>query len=159
MHRHLFILLLVLLPLRAFALNEGLGETPLEVDRQTPLATVEGFLDAAHARYMALLPHYLWLSHLPKEQQQAEGERLGRRLMFVLDRALWFDFARLSQEPQGEAPGATSVSLGQVPLGRGTRDIRLRRVAGADGSSTWVFSEGTVRAIDALFEEHGSPLL
>ncbi|EPX60022.1 Membrane protein [Cystobacter fuscus DSM 2262] len=161
MHRNLLVLLVLLSSVSALAggLNEGLGEPPPEVDRQTPSATVTGFLEAAHARYMALLPHYLWLSHLPPEQQRAEGERLGRRLMFVLDRAMWFDFTRIGQEPLGDAPGATSVSLGQIPLGRGTRDIRLRRVEGPDGAPLWVFSEGTVRAIDALFEEHGSPLL
>ncbi|WNG13952.1 mechanosensitive ion channel family protein [Cystobacter fuscus] len=161
MHRNLLVLLLLLSPVSALAggLNEGLGEPPPEVDRQTPSATVTGFLEASHARYMALLPHYLWLSHLPPEQQRAEGERLGRRLMFVLDRAMWFDFARIGQEPLGDAPGAASVSLGQVSLGLGTRDIRLRRVEGPDGTPIWVFSEGTVRAIDALFEEHGSPLL
>ncbi|MFY0583517.1 hypothetical protein ACN28S_62740 [Cystobacter fuscus] len=50
MHRNLLVLLLLLSPVSALALagglNEGLGEPPPEVDRQTPLATVTGFLEA-----------------------------------------------------------------------------------------------------------------
>ena len=140
------------------ALNEGLGEPPAEVDRRTPAATVAGFLEATHARDSARMPHYLWLSHLPKERQQAEGARLALRLMFVVDRTLWFDFSRISQEPQGDPADALHDTLGQVPLGRGVRDIRLRKVSGPGGEPVWVFSEDTVRAIDALFEAHGSPL-
>jgi small-conductance mechanosensitive channel len=152
-----FLWLWWLVPGTGLAFNEGLGEPPPEVERQTPAASVAGFLEAAHARDLAALPHYLSLSHLPAAQQRAEGERLGRRLMFVLDRTLWLDFAALGQEPQ-EA-GADSVSLGQVPLGRGVRELRLRRVVGPDGAPVWVFGEKTVRSIDALFAEHGSPLV
>jgi small-conductance mechanosensitive channel len=140
------------------ALNEGLEEPPPEVDRRTPAATVAGFLEATHARDGARMAHYLWLSHLPKEQQQAEGERLAQRLMFVVDRTLWFDFSRISQEPQGDPEDALHDTLGQIPLGRGVRDIQLRKVSVPGGVPVWVFSEGTVRAIDALFAEHGSPL-
>ncbi|MFY0526292.1 mechanosensitive ion channel family protein [Archangium gephyra] len=165
-----FTLLLLLLPPTGLALgaapgaaagptlNEGLGEPPAEVDRRTPAATVAGFLEATHARDGARMPHYLWLSHLPKERQQAEGERLALRLMFVVDRTLWFDFSRISQEPQGDPADALYDTLGQVPLGRGVRDIRLRKVSGPGGEPVWVFSEDSVRAIDALFEAHGSPL-
>ncbi|WP_043400286.1 mechanosensitive ion channel family protein [Archangium violaceum] len=140
------------------ALNEGLGEPPVEVDRRTPAATVAGFLEATHARDSARMPHYLWLSHLPKEKQREAGERLALRLMFVLDRTLWFDFSRLSHEPQGDAADALHDTLGRVALGRGEREIRLRKVSGPGGEPVWVFSEDTVRAIDALFEEHGSRL-
>ncbi|WP_375772882.1 mechanosensitive ion channel family protein [Archangium gephyra] len=154
-----FLLPLLLAPTTGLALNEGLGEPPPEVDRHTPAATLAGFLEAAHTRDTGLLPHYLWLSHLPKEQQRTEGERLARRLMFVVDRTLWFDFSRISQDAQGDPADALYDSLGQIPLGRGVRDIRLRKVTGPGGPPVWVFSEDTVRAIDALFAEHGSPVL
>ncbi|QRK13705.1 mechanosensitive ion channel family protein [Archangium violaceum] len=164
MHRYLALLSLLLLVvpstgLALNALNEGLGEPPPEVDRRTPSATVAGFLEATHARDVTRMPHYLWLSHLPKEKQRAEGERLALRLMFVVDRALWFDFSRISHDPQGDPADALYDSVGQIPLGQGQRDIRLRKVSGPDGASLWVFSEDTVRAIDALFAQHGSPML
>lgn len=159
-HRPLLALLLLLLaPATGLALNEGLGAPPPEVDRHTPAATVAGFLEATHARDARLMPHYLWLSHLPADRQQAEGERLARRLMFVLDRTLWFDFSRISHEPEGDPAHPRFDTLGQVPLGHGQRDIRLARVEGPGGAPIWVFSEDTVRAIDALFEQHGSPVL
>jgi small-conductance mechanosensitive channel len=159
-HRYLVLFLLFLLaPTAGLALNEGLGEPPPEVDRRTPTATVAGLLEAAHGRDTARMPHYLWLSHLPREQQRAEGVRLARRLMFVVDRKLWFDFSRISQEPEGEPTDPLYDTLGQIPLGRGVRDIRLRKVKGAEGQPVWVFSEDTVRAIDALFKQHGSPLV
>jgi len=159
MLRKLVFVLLLLVPTIGLAFNEGLGEPPPQVERQTPASSVAGFLEAAHSRDMVALPHFLSLSHLAPEQQRAEGERLGRRLMFVLDRTLWLDFSRISEEPTGGSPDTTTVTLGQVPLGRGMRDIRLRRVDGPDGAPVWLFSEKTVRSIDALFDEHGSPLV
>ena len=44
-----------------------------------------------------------------------------------------------------------------IPLGKGTRPIRLERVS-VDGEQAWVFSADTVRAIDRLYAEHGPPL-
>jgi small-conductance mechanosensitive channel len=148
-------LMLLLCSLPALALNEGLGAVPPEVDRRTPFSTAEGFLAAVHAGENGRAAHYLSLSHLPAEQQAAEGAQLARRLMFVLDRALWLDFSRIRQQPGGDEPYEL---LGQVPLKKGGRSIRLQRVDGPEGA-VWVFSEDTVRAIDLLFAEHGSPLL
>ena len=126
--RPILTLLLLLAPSTGLALgsalNEGLGEPPVEVDRRTPAATVSGFLEATHARDSARMPHYLWLSHLPKEKQREEGERLALRLMFVLDRTLWFDFSRISHEPQGDAADGLHDTLGRVSLGRGERARR-----------------------------------
>ncbi len=158
MYRHVALTLLLLWSIPALALNEGLGAPPAEVDRRTPTSTVAGFLDAAHAREDAITPHYLYLSHLPAERQAAEGARLARRLMFVMDRALWLDFSRISQEPEGDPADPRYDTLGQVPLERGARDIRLQRVQGPEGP-IWVFSEDTVRAIDTMFAKHGSPLM
>jgi small-conductance mechanosensitive channel len=151
-------LVLLLSSLPAFALNEGLGAVPLEVDRRTPTSMVEGFLAAAHARDDDRAPHYLFLSHLPAGQQVTEGPRLARRLMFVLDRALWLDFSRISQQPEGDPADPLYDTLGQVAVKQGSRVIRLQRVETPEGA-VWVFSEDTVRAVELLFSEHGSPLL
>ncbi|MDY7230984.1 mechanosensitive ion channel family protein [Hyalangium rubrum] len=151
-------LALLLFSLPALALNEGLGAAPIEVERRTPVSTVEGFLAAAHARDDGRAPHYLYLSHLPAERQAAEGARLARRLMFVLDRALWLDLSRISSQPEGDPSDPRYDTLGQVTLKQGSRSIRLQRVDAPEGA-VWVFSEDTVRAIDSLFDAHGSPLL
>ncbi|HYH99441.1 mechanosensitive ion channel family protein [Hyalangium sp.] len=151
-------LALLLSSLPALALNEGLGAVPLEVDRRTPASTVEGFIAAAHARDDSRAPHYLFLSHLPAGQQVSEGPQLARRLMFVLDRELWLDFSRISHQPEGDPADPHYDTLGQVTLKKGSRSIRLQRVETPEGA-VWVFSEDTVRAVELLFSEHGSPLL
>ncbi|QQR45102.1 mechanosensitive ion channel family protein [Myxococcus xanthus] len=158
MRRSFALLLMLLLPLPGFALNGGLGEPPVDVDRRTPMATAAGFLDAAHARDAARAPHYLSLSHLPPEQQAEEGLRLARRLVFVMDRMLWLDYSNISQKPEGDPADPVYDSLGQIPLPRGAVDIRLQRMERPEGA-VWVFSEDTVRAIDTLFAVYGSPVL
>ncbi|WP_233595549.1 mechanosensitive ion channel family protein [Corallococcus sp. CA031C] len=151
-------LLLLLGPVGAFALNAGLPPPPSDVDRRTPAATAAGFLDAAHARDAVRAPQYLDLSRLPPSTQAEEGLRLARRLVVVLDRTLWLDFARIGREPAGPGERARREVLGQVATARGPQDIILERVD-AEGGPVWVFSADTVGAIDALFAEHGSPLL
>ncbi|WP_434301488.1 mechanosensitive ion channel family protein [Corallococcus exiguus] len=150
--------LLLLGPVGAFALNAGLPPPPPEVDRSTPTATAAGFLDAAHARDGLRAPHYLDLSRLPPETQAEEGLTLARRLVVVLDRTMWLDFARIGREPAGPGERARREVLGQVATARGPQDIVLERVD-AEGGPVWVFSADTVGAIDTLFQEHGSPLL
>ncbi|WP_304984952.1 mechanosensitive ion channel family protein, partial [Corallococcus sp. CA047B] len=151
-------LLLLLGPVGAFALNAGLPPPPSDVDRRTPAATASGFLDAAHARDAVRAPQYLDLSRLPPATQAEEGLKLARRLVVVLDRTLWLDFARIGREPVGPGERARREVLGQVATARGPQDIILERVD-AEGGPVWVFSADTVGAIDALFAEHGSPLL
>jgi len=134
-------------------LNPGLGEPPESVDRDSPSATVQGFLQAAHTGHYPLAAHYLWLNHLPKASQAAEGARLARRLRYVIDRKLYLDFSR---EPSVDSP-ARLDELGTLPLGNTNQPIRLIRVDLGDDRHAWVFSEDTVRAIDRLYEEYGPP--
>ena len=68
------------------ALNDGLGTPPSDVDRSSPLATVQGFQTATHHANYALAAHYLSLDHIPKADQPKEGARLARRLRFVAER-------------------------------------------------------------------------
>ncbi len=75
------------------ALNAGLSPPTDPVERDTPIAAVQGFLQATHAGRYELAAHYLWLNHVPKSDQTAEGARLARRLRFVIDRKLYLDFA------------------------------------------------------------------
>ncbi len=139
------------------ALNPGLPTQPTTVDRRTPLATVDGFLTHAQARDYEAAAQFLDLQPVPHAKQAEEGPRLARRLHFVLNRQLWFDYAKLSADPAGHPEdGATLEHLGEIPLGAGSRPIRLERVALGDGDSVWVFSSDTVRAIDRLYDQHGA---
>ncbi|QSQ23944.1 mechanosensitive ion channel [Pyxidicoccus parkwayensis] len=144
----------VLWGLPAAALNNGLGQPPPNVDRQTPHATVQGFLSAAHRGEYALAAHYLDLDFIPRAEQAERGYQLARRLKFVLDRKLAVDLSSLSKEPAGDPADARTDLLGTIPLEGANVPIRVQRVT-ADGSLVWVFSESTVRQVDPLFAEYG----
>jgi small-conductance mechanosensitive channel len=147
----------VLLAAPAHALNDGLGEVPPDVDRSSPLATVQGFLTAAHHGDYEDAAHYLALDWLPRDKQKVEGPRLARRLRFVLDRKLFLDLAAVSKDPQGDPAKSGYDQLGTIPLEKHNVPIRVSKFE-VDGKPTWVFSQITVRSIDALYEAYGPPL-
>jgi small-conductance mechanosensitive channel len=158
MNRAILLTLLLGLVPAAHALNGGLAAPPPTVDRRTPLATVDGFLTHAQARDHAAAAHYLNLQPVAPEKQVEEGARLARRLHFVLNRKLWFDYSTLSPSPEGHPEdGADLEHLGEVAFGMGTQPVRLER-ATVGGEGAWVFSSDTVRAIDRLYDLHGAPL-
>ncbi|MFP2909837.1 mechanosensitive ion channel family protein [Pyxidicoccus sp. 3LFB2] len=144
----------VLWSLPALALNSGLGTPPPGVDRQTPHATVQGFLAAAHRGDYALAAHYLDLDFIPRAEQADRGFQLARRLKFVLDRKLAVDLSSLSKVPEGDPANSRTQQVGTIPLEGANVAIRIQRVT-ADGALVWVFSESTVRQVDPLFAAYG----
>jgi small-conductance mechanosensitive channel len=129
------------------------------VDRQTPQAAVQGFLEASHAGDYRRAAHYLDLDFLPRTEQADRGAQLARRLKFVLDRKLPVDLSTLSKAPEGDPSDARFDQIGTVPLDGTVVPIRLQRVVGAeDGVLVWVFTESTVKQVDKLFDAHG-PIL
>ncbi|MGZ6029677.1 MAG: mechanosensitive ion channel family protein [Myxococcaceae bacterium] len=141
----------------ARALDEGLGEVPSEVDRSSPLATVQGFQTAAHHADYDLAAYYLALDWVPREKQKTEGPRLARRLRFVLDRKLFLDLTAISKEPQGDPAKPGYDQLGAIPLEKQNVPIRVSKYE-VDGKPAWVFSQITVRAVDTLYDAYGPPL-
>jgi small-conductance mechanosensitive channel len=151
--------LTVLVSLPAWALNAGLGAPPPTVDRQTPHAVVQGFLEAAHKGDYLRAAHYLDLDFIPRAEQAERGPQLARRLKFVMDRKLPVDLSSLSKAPEGDPADARFDLVGAVPLEDGSvQPIRVQRVVADGGQQVWVFNEATVRSIDALFDVHG-PLM
>jgi small-conductance mechanosensitive channel len=149
----------LLASLPVWALNTGLGAPPPTVDRQTPVATVHGFMEAAHAGDYKRAAHYLDLDFLPRSEQAERGAQLARRLKFVLDRKLPIDFSTLSKAPEGDPVDARFDQLGTILLDSSEVPIRVQRVVGNDdGAQVWVFNESTVKQVDRLFDAYG-PLL
>ncbi len=136
-----------------WALNQGLGEPPRELDRSSPSATVQGFLAEARQGRFGLAAQDLWLDEVPADKQAVEGARLARRLRFLLDRQP-LDLAALSKEGEG---GPSSVVLTTLELDGRPTPVRLVRVRTAE-APVWLFSRDTVRAVDALYEAYGPPL-
>ncbi|RKH17226.1 mechanosensitive ion channel family protein [Corallococcus sp. CA047B] len=153
----LLLLWTALVGLPAVALNPGLGQVPQDLDRQSPRATAQGFLDAVHRGDYPRAAHHLYLDFLPASEQATKGPQLARRLKFVLDRELSIDMSALSKTPEADAANARFDSLGAIALKGESVPIRLQRVT-VDGTPTWVFAEATVKMVDPLFDEYG-PLL
>ncbi|MFL5351220.1 mechanosensitive ion channel family protein [Archangium sp.] len=152
----LCLLLSVVLPLGAWALNNGLGAPPGTVDRSTPYASAKGFSDAVHRGNYELAAHYLDLDFLPLARQKEEGARLARRLKYVLDHKLPLGvIANLSKEPEGDPENPRFDQIDALTVGDTVYPIRLSRVRVGPGEQVWVFSEATVRAVDPLYEEYG----
>ncbi|MGA9522423.1 MAG: mechanosensitive ion channel family protein [Myxococcaceae bacterium] len=143
-----------------WATPPGPEEVPEGLDRRSPRATVDGFLQHAHAGDHAGAAHFLNLRSVPEAQQSVEGPKLARRLMFVLDRKLWLESQDVSSDPAGDPADGTQYELiGEVALEKGTQPIRLQRITPAGGGQAiWVFSSDTVRAIDKLYAASASPL-
>ncbi len=137
--------------------NAGLPPPASELDRATPAAAVQGFIESAHRGDYATAAHYLDLDALPKEKQAVEGPRLARRLRFVLDRKLYVDLTALAREQPADPTASRSELLGTLELKNAKQAVRLQRVSGPDGPQ-WLFSADTVRAIDRMYEAYGPPL-
>ncbi|MCY1042472.1 mechanosensitive ion channel [Corallococcus sp. bb12-1] len=153
----LLLLWTALVGLPAAALNPGLGQVPQDLDRQSPRATAQGFLDAVHRGDYPRASHYLYLDFLPATEQATRGAQLARRLKFVLDRELTLNVSALSKTAEADAGNSRFDTLGAIALKGASVPIRLQRVT-VDGVPTWVFGEATVKMVDPLFDEYG-PLL
>lgn len=130
---------------------------PLAVDvreaepAQTPGDVLTWFLEATHEGDFETGASILSLDDVPLAKRAHEGPRLARRLMFLLDQ-------HLTLEPGRAAPtgaGVSSVVVGELPLGRTLVPVELVREPQGTAPA-WRFSRRTVRAIDALYAEHGS---
>ncbi len=124
---------------------EGFGEdiTP------GPAETVTSFLKAAHDGRFEGAAQWLSLDAVEPARRAEEGPRLARRFMFLLDQFLTFDAEKLTP-----TEGSTVVTVGDLPMGRVRVPVQVSKQA--DGA--WRFSTRTVRAIDTLYAENGSPV-
>lgn len=147
-------------------LNDGLGEAPRFVDRQTPRATMESLSYAARQGNWQAAAHLFDLSDLAPSRQIIEGPLLAEQLHTVIQRKSVVDWGNLPDRPDAlDALASSDQAMAGEPrrsLLLWTLDvethpvaIRLNRVAVAGQAPVWVFSSQTVWDIPALFERHG----
>ena len=152
------------------ALNEGLGPTLVELDRDTPQGTVESLLDAAEAEDWERAAHLLNLAEFAPERQPLLGPITAEKLHEVLERKVIISWSQLLDRPDALDARATSSSavggqvrrsilLGVLDAGDRTVPIRLNRVKPGDGDPVWVFSRQTVENADALYALYGPSAL
>ncbi|QRN99812.1 mechanosensitive ion channel [Archangium violaceum] len=153
------LLSLVLLP-EAQAFNAGLGAPPSTVDRQTPYTAANGFFTAAQRGDYPLAAHYLDLDYLPTSEQKKEGARLAWRLRLILDDKLAPEVLdNLSKEPEGDPEDGRFEKLTVLTAGKNRYPIQLSRVTVDEGARVWVFSQSTVKAIDAIYDSYEPEVL
>ena len=121
---------------------------PANPEATGPNEMLTHFFDYAHAGDFETASNYLTLEFLPAAERASEGQRLSKRLMFLLDQYVTVDSAEL-----GKQATASSARIGELPLGRLKIPVEL-----VERNDQWKFSARTVRSIDPLFAQHGSTL-
>ena len=174
-HRTLLrlIFVLLLLPFQAAAqedvfsldqLNVGLTNPGPEVDRDTPQAAMESFIDLTDAGDLDAAAHLLDLNDLPVQAQAQTGPVLARQLAIVIDRKIVVDWQDLLERPDAMITTGDGAMVGQpqksILIGYLEKNdrivaVRLNRVQVGEDDPVWVFSRDTVDNIPALYSLYG----
>ncbi|NIC04966.1 mechanosensitive ion channel family protein [Billgrantia bachuensis] len=152
------------------SLNEGLGEVPEEVKRQTPREAVRSFLELAEQGEFAAAAHVLNLSDLDRSERQERGARLASQLETVFRRGEQVDASNLSgredaaiEDPTGQHPltgePRRNLELASLKVDGQTYEIRLARYRVGDEEPVWLITPDSVSYIPLLYEEYGPSLL
>ena len=148
------------------SLNDGLGDPPARVHRDTPQGALETLLFSLDADDAAAAAHVLDLTSLPADRQAALGPELARRLNEVIRSEVWIDWERLPDRPDGlDTIGGSSDAVAGQPR-RSIRialleldgrpvPIRINRLQPEGGDPVWVFADTTVREIEGLHDRYG----
>jgi MscS family membrane protein len=106
---------------------------------------------------------YLDLRRLPRKYKSFEPSRLAQMLGVIIEREIWIDLEKLSEDPKGEAGDGLPAyrdELGNIEDGDRKIILLMQRVPGDDGLMVWKVSNATVARIAGLYETFGySPLL
>jgi MscS family membrane protein len=119
--------------------------------RDTPRGTVRGFLAAARAGRDDVASQYL-NTRLDGKAASA----LAHQLFVVLDARLPARLTELSDAPEGSLANpllANQDLVGTVAGGDGVVEIVLDRVIRAEGGPVWLFSDKTLAAVPAMYQE------
>src|SRR5438309_7245860 len=125
---------------------------------EVPRGAMARFRDACREGHYARAAEYLNLRQLPQSVRATRGAELARELDVVLDRALWVDLDRLSDQPEGDPEDglpALRDSLGTIETATGPVEVLIERVSQPGGPPVWKIAASTVAAIPALYDEFG----
>ncbi len=148
------------------SLNAGLSEPGEPLNRATPRATLESFLDLAANQEFDRVAHLLNLALIPQNERAESGPELARKLHEIFSRRVWINWDNLPDRPDAmEVVGTESnktageprrsVGIATLTLDDRPVTLRLSRLKTPDRSPIWLFSAQTVGNIDALYEQYG----
>ncbi len=158
------------LAFRVPAINAGLPGAGKPIQRDSPRAAMETFLDTIDRNDYARAAHILNLNHLPTDRQAERAAGLALKLAFLLRRYGLVDWANLPDQPDARVlPNSANqtppykrrtVTLGEVKTGSDPAvPIALQRFQPEDGAAAWLFSPYAVTRIDALYRSTGDDSL
>src|SRR5439155_709355 len=116
---------------------------------EVPRGAMARFLAACREGHYARAAEYLNLRQLPQAVRAQRGPELARELETVLDRALWVDLDRLSDQPEGDPEDglpALRDSLGTIETATGPVEVLIERVSQPGRSASRSVSRSSPRA-------------
>jgi MscS family membrane protein len=148
-----FLLLGLLLPTLARATPQGgpasspsptanASAPKLEVAPGSPRASLSAYLDLCRKGHYQAAARFLHLA----EAQKGRGPELARRLKSVLDRHVWFELERISNDP---GLALQKLELARITSGGVERPVQLERLS--DHQPPWLFDQETVAMVDEWF--------
>ncbi|MCK5796236.1 MAG: mechanosensitive ion channel family protein [Deltaproteobacteria bacterium] len=139
-------------------INVGLGPLPKTMKLGSPRAAATTFDTLIRRGDYAEASRLLDLRRIKKDKQKNAGEKLVRRLSFVLTRLKPGFAASLSNDPPGApergVPDDEEQILTTKVTGQGI-PVRLAYVCRQNADPVWIFSGGTVAAINKLYNQYG----
>ncbi|MGR4069761.1 mechanosensitive ion channel family protein [Billgrantia sp. C5P2] len=152
------------------SLNEGLGEAPEEVKRETPRESIRSFLELTEQEEFSAAAHVLNLSDLSPAEQPERGAQLAKQLATVFRRGEWIEASNLSgrqdaaiEDPSGQHPQTgeprRNLALASLEAQGQTYDIRLGRYRMGDEAPVWLITPDSLSSIPRLYEEFGPSML
>ncbi len=146
-------------------LNPGLPAPPTDLDRATPVSTMDSFLDLAEAGRFNEAAHLLDLTNLPQQNQRTNAAEIARQLFVLMDRKVVVPWDSLSDRPDGWLTGSSerdttgrvrrSIIIDWLELDRHDVALRLNRIKPEDGPPVWVFARESVNNIPRLYDLYG----
>lgn len=128
------------------------------LEHQAPRTSLRGYLTASRAGDYGTAAEYLDLSRMRPGERAERGPELARELKVVLDRTLWVELEKLSEQPGGaEDDGLPELRdrVGVIRTEAGAVDIFVDRMAGPEGAPIWKIAATTVERIPDLYDEFG----
>src|SRR5207253_3422770 len=119
---------------------------------EVPRGAMARFLAACGEGHYARAAEYLNLRQLPQSVRAQRGAELARELETVLDRALWVDLDRLSDQPEGDPEDglpALRDSLGTIETTTPPVDRSIERVSQPGGPPAWQTAPTTLPPVPA----------
>jgi len=112
--------------------------------RTDPAATMRSFTSAAMGRRdFAMAARCLDLRNIPAALRASEGAQMARKLAFVIQRCGFIFSQEIPNEPDGYRYVWHSNHRGRIMMER----VRL-----PEGQDAWLFTQGSLRNLDALVE-------